>query len=244
MKITAITNKIVQNWLELKTVEGRLKNQQFLVEGDKLVLEALNNQVLESIIFNGELPKKFLKFKNIVEVDAKVLNKLSSLKTPNNIIGVCNFKKTSSTLPSLIVALDGVQDPGNGGNILRSCLGFGVKKVLISQANFDQYNDKFIRATMGAFFKVEIEKVNLKEKLEDLKKLGYKIAITDAKATSEIKAIKTASKLVVVFGSEGQGISKEIIKLSDFKIGIKINPELESLNVGTAAAIILYELTK
>jgi TrmH family RNA methyltransferase len=144
----------------------------------------------------------------------------------------------------VIVALDGVQDPGNGGNIIRSCVGFNVEQVLLSNDTFDQYNEKFIRATMGAFFKVKINKVNLEIKLKNLKKLGYKIIVTSAQGSDKIDKIKNLNKVVIVFGSEGHGVSKEIEALADYKVLIKTNSKLESLNVASTAAIVLYEISK
>lgn len=244
MKITAISNKNVQKWLELKTTEGRQKDRLFLVEGEKLVSEAAKSGILETVIYTNKIPQSLTKFENIVEVDTKVMKKLSNLTTPNSIIGVCKIVKIEDSLPDVLIALDGVQDPGNGGNILRSCLGFGIKKMLVSEDNFDQYNDKFIRSTMGAFFKIGIEKVDLSSKLKELKTLGYKVIVTTALGGTDYKVFKNQQKLIVVFGSEGHGISKPVLALADFNLGIKINKELESLNVSSAAAIILHELMK
>jgi TrmH family RNA methyltransferase len=97
---------------------------------------------------------------------------------------------------------------------------------------------------MGAFFKVKINKVELASKLKNLKKIGYKIVLTSALGSDKIDKIKNLDKLVVVFGSEGHGVSKEVEALADFKVSIKTNAKLESLNVASSAAIILHELSK
>lgn len=244
MKITSLTNKNVMQWRELKTSEGRKKFGQFLVEGEKLVNEANKNGLLSILIYNQE-PNLSIDSKVVkVEVDKKVMNKLSSLVTPPKVIGVCNFREPNIENPNVIVAFDGVQDPGNGGTIIRTCLAFNFKKVLVSKDNFDLYNDKFIRATMGSFFKVDIEKVDLYKKLTNLKESGYKIIVTDLNGDSNFLKAKNFKKMVIVFGSEGQGISERILELADLKLKIEINKELESLNVASAAAITLYEINK
>jgi TrmH family RNA methyltransferase len=244
MKIVSLTNQNVKRWIELKNSSTRQENALFIIEGEKLVVEAFTMDLLVELIYVDPIPTKLAKFDNVFEVDDKVLNKISSLKTPNKVIGICKMPKEDSKLAKIIVALDGVQDPGNGGNIIRSCVGFNIEQVLLSNDTFDQYNEKFIRATMGAFFKVKINKVELASKLKNLKKIGYKIVLTSALGSDKIDKIKNLDKLVVVFGSEGHGVSKEVEALADFKVSIKTNAKLESLNVASSAAIILHELSK
>jgi TrmH family RNA methyltransferase len=244
MKIVSLTNQNVKRWIELKNSSTRQENALFIIEGEKLVVEAFTMGLLVELIYVDPIPTKLAKFDNVFEVDDKVLNKISSLKTPNKVIGICKMPKEDSKLAKIIVALDGVQDPGNGGNIIRSCVGFNIEQVLLSNDTFDQYNEKFIRATMGAFFKVKINKVELASKLKNLKKIGYKIVLTSALGSDKIDKIKNLDKLVVVFGSEGHGVSKEVEALADFKVSIKTNAKLESLNVASSAAIILHELSK
>jgi RNA methyltransferase, TrmH family len=244
MKIVSLTNQNVKRWIELKNSSTRNKVGQFLIEGEKLVLEAFSMGLLSEIIYEDKLPSTLSNFESKYEVDSKVMNKISSLKTPNSIIGVCNIPKERNKPSKVIVALDGVQDPGNGGNIIRSCLGFGVEQVLLSKDTFDQYNEKFIRATMGAFFKVGISKVDLLDKLKDLKNLGYSIVITSANGKDKVSKIKEIDKTVIVFGSEGHGVSNQIEKIADYQVKIKTSAKLESLNVASSAAIVLYELSK
>jgi RNA methyltransferase, TrmH family len=244
MKIVSLTNQNVKRWIDLKNSSNRQENALFIIEGEKLVSEAFNMGLLVELIYVDPIPSKLAKFNNIYEVDDKVLNKISSLKTPNKVIGICKMPPEDSKLSNIIVALDGVQDPGNGGNIIRTCVGFNIEQVLLSFDTFDQYNEKFIRATMGAFFKVKINKVNLELKLKNLKKLGYKIVVTSAQGSDKIDKIKNLNKCVIVFGSEGHGVSKEVEALADFKVLIKTNSKLESLNVASTAAIVLYEISK
>jgi TrmH family RNA methyltransferase len=244
MKIVSLTNQNVKRWTDLKNSSVRQANSLFIIEGEKLVVEALNMGLLVELIFVEPLPTKLAKFENIYEVDDKVLNKISNLKTPNKVIGICKIPTEESKLSNIIVALDGVQDPGNGGNIIRTCVGFNIEQVLLSNDTFDQYNEKFIRATMGAFFKVKINKVNLELKLKNLKKIGYKIIITSAQGSDKIDKLKNLNKFVIVFGSEGHGVSKEVEALADYKVSIKTNAKLESLNVASTAAIFLYEISK
>jgi TrmH family RNA methyltransferase len=244
MKITSISNPKVQYWLTLKKPDARKEVRLFLLEGEKLIKEAYALNLIETLIYQENLPEVLAKVKEIYQVDKKVISKLSNLTSAPNLIAVCKIPEYQFKYPEVILALDGVQDPGNGGSILRSALGFGIKHMLLSQSSFDPYNDKFIRATMGAFFKVKVERLKLVKKLSELKKAGYKIITTSAVGKTQIKPSFLKEKLVIVLGAEGQGISAEITTLSDFDLSIKINPELESLNVSAAAAILLYEIMK
>jgi TrmH family RNA methyltransferase len=244
MKIVSLTNQNVKRWVDLKNSSTRNKSELFIIEGEKLVLEAFKLGLLSELIYCQSIPESLKDFESIFEVDNKVLNKISSLKTPSNIIGIVKMPKPSNKFSNRIVALDGIQDPGNGGNIIRSCLGFNFDQVLLSADTFDQYNEKFIRATMGAFFKIKINKLDLVSKLKELREDGYKIIVTSATGKDKADAVKKLDKYVVVFGSEGHGVNKEIEAIADFRHGIKTNAKLESLNVASSAAIILYELNK
>ena len=183
------------------------------------------------------------------------IEQMSSLRTPQGVIGV--FRKSDESLwrsgyemMRLKVALDGVQDPGNLGTIIRTCDWFGVKDILCSRDTADCYNPKVVQATMGALARVRVHYVDLPEVLSELKIKGLSIygTLLDGKNMYESDAILSKESGVIVMGNEGNGISKEVRKLVSHPLFIPSYPAgvatSESLNVGIATAIVLSEFRR
>jgi TrmH family RNA methyltransferase len=186
---------------------------------------------------------------------ATEIEQMSSLRTPQGVIGV--FRKSDELLwqsgddvMGLKVALDGVQDPGNLGTIIRTCDWFGVKDILCSRDTADCYNPKVVQATMGALARVRVHYVDLPEVLSGLKIKGLSIygTLLDGKNMYESGAILSKESGVIVMGNEGNGISKEVRKLVSHPLFIPSYPAgvatSESLNVGIATAIVLSEFRR
>ena len=188
------------------------------------------------------------------------IEQMSSLRTPQGVIGV--FRKADNLLhPSdsspyeqmdkkLIVALDGVQDPGNLGTIIRTCDWFGIHHILCSQDTADCYNPKVVQATMGALARVRVHYINIEEWLTEKRNTGVPIYGTLLEGGNMYAdgAIADKSKGVIIMGSEGNGISAAIRELITHPIRIPSFPEnaetSESLNVGIATAIVLAEFRR
>jgi TrmH family RNA methyltransferase len=150
----------------------------------------------------------------------------------------------------LVVALDGVQDPGNLGTIIRTCDWFGVHDIYCSMDTADCYNPKVVQATMGALARVRVHYINLKEWLEEVQKAGVPVygTLLEGENMYEKGAITDKSKGVIIMGNEGNGISTEIRQLITHPIRIPSYPAdadtSESLNVGIATAIVLAEFRR
>jgi TrmH family RNA methyltransferase len=127
---------------------------------------------------------------------------------------------------------------------LRSALGFGFKDVIISNNTVDLYNDKVIRATQGAHFKLNIIRSNLLEIIKDLKARNYMIIGTSLKDAINLQEIKKTKKYAVILGNEAVGVNPELLCETDKNVRIEISRELESLNVSIAGAIIMYYLSE
>ena len=155
-------------------------------------------------------------------------------------MAICE-KKNNNKLGNKIIVLDGIQDPGNLGTIIRSSVAFNFDTILISNDTVDPYNSKVIRASQGMNMKTNIIQGNLREYLTDLK--DYKIYGTSVVNGKNVKDISNKNNLCVVMGNEGKGVSPEIQKLCNDFIYINMNNECESLNVAVAASIIMYELS-
>ena len=181
------------------------------------------------------------------------IKQMTSLQTPQGVIGV--FRKRDDTyeldnIKGLIIALDGIQDPGNLGTIIRTCDWFGVHHIFCSKDTADCYNPKVIQSTMGALSRVHLHYVDLPDILLHFKNQSIPLYGTLLNGINmyESHAIPNKSEGIIVMGNEGKGISSEIQALITHPLRIPSYPEdaitSESLNVGIATAIVLAEFRK
>ena len=240
MIITSVNNEKIKEIKKLNDKKYRDLNNLFLVEGEHLIKEAYQNNCLKEIIcienynINLDVP--------IIYTKENVLKSISNLDNIN-IIGVCE-KKNKSILGNRVVMLDNIQDPGNLGTIIRSSVAFNVDTLIISKDSVDLYNPKVLRATQGMIFSLNIIITDIKEKIQELKQNNYKIIGTDVNDGISVNTLEKNDKICIIMGNEGKGISEDIKSLCDKFIYIKMNEKCESLNVGVATSIILYELDK
>lgn len=237
MKIESLQNKKVKEWTKLQEKKYRDEMGLFLIEGDHLILEAKKKKLVVTLIGLESYEKK-------EELDyivtPNVMKKLTSQVTPSNVIAIC--KKIESKLPfGNILLLDGIQDPGNLGTIIRSAVAFSYDTIILSEDCVDYYNEKVIRSTEGMFFHNNLIKGNLKEEIKHLKEKGYKIYGTNVKNGQNLKEISFETKKAIVIGREGSGIKEDLISYFDENIYIPMNRECESLNAAMSASIIMYE---
>ena len=155
-------------------------------------------------------------------------------------MAVCN-KPESKDIGNKIIVLDNIQDPGNLGTIIRSSVAFNFDTIVLSKDTVDVYNSKVIRATQGMLFKVNIIIADLEEFINNINS-EYKIIGTNVVNGKKIKDFKNVEKFAIIMGNEGQGVSSKVAQLCHENIYIPMNKNCESLNVGVAASIIMYEL--
>ena len=241
MLYSSIDNNKIKDIKKLHIKKYRDKKNLFLVEGRHLVLEAYKTGLLKEL---------FLEENELLPLDVmtsymtnNVKNYLSELDNPTNIIGVCE-KKEGIIEGKRIVYLDCIQDPGNLGTIIRSCVAFNIDTLVLSKDCVDLYNSKVIRATQGLLFHLNIVIENIENFVPNLKQNGYKIYGTKVTDGKDLKDIEKNEKFVIIMGNEGNGIGEVASELCDEFIYIKMNEKCESLNVGVATSIILYELDK
>ena len=179
------------------------------------------------------------------------IEQMSSLRTPQGVIGVFKKREFNSEIPSgLLVALDGVQDPGNLGTIIRTCDWFGIHDILCSRDTADCYNPKVVQATMGALARVRVHYVNLPKELTLLRQTGLPLygTLLEGENMYEPYAIPDKQRGVIIMGNEGNGISESIRKLITHPLLIPSHPihasTSESLNVSIATAIVLAEFRR
>lgn len=238
--IESLDNKKIKELRKLKDKKYRDKEKKYLVEGIHLVLEAYKKGDLLEIILGENEDVDILVSK--VYVSNQILKSLSSLETPYMVIGVCKYPNEDLELGDKLLILDGVQDPGNLGTIIRSSVAFNISTVVLGNNCVDLYNSKVIRACQGMNFHINIIRRDLKDFITNIKKEDYYILGTNVNDGSDLKSISNLSKYAIIMGNEGNGVSKEIQDMCDRNIYIKMNDKCESLNVAVATSIILYEL--
>ena len=238
MVITSINNEKIKNLCKLHMKKYRDEEEKFLIEGDHLVKEAIkSNNLLELILLEDN--KLDISFDNITYVTKEVMDKLSEQDSSTNVIGICKYINNNDNLNNKLILLDGLQDPGNVGTIIRSAVAFNYD-VILGDNTVDIYNSKTIRSTEGMIFNVNFIKSNLVDFIKNNNNYNYYIA--DMNKGKELKDIDKDNKVAVIVGNEGNGVSSGIRNLNLNYLHIKQNSKCESLNVGVASSIIMYEI--
>lgn len=244
MLITSLENEKIKKYIKLKEKKYRDLYNEFIVEGEHLVIEAYRSGILEEILLHED--EATVLDKPITYVTKEILSKLSSLDTPSLIMGVCKKKEVNNDYGDKLLLLDRVQDPGNLGTIIRSSKAFGIDTIILGDDSVDLYNPKVIRSTQGIGFHMNIVNRNLPEVIKELKEREIPIYGTRVECGEDIKDLtsRDREKYALIMGNEGQGISDEVLELCDKYIYISMHDDVESLNVAIAASILLYELDR
>lgn len=242
MLYSSVDNKKIKDIKKLNTKKYRDKTNLFLVEGEHLVLEAYKTGYLKELIL--ETDKLFPLDIETNYVTNNVLNYITSLDTPQDVLGICKKKEKNEILGERILILDGIQDPGNLGTIIRSAVAFNVDTIVLSNDTVDVYNSKVIRASQGLIFHINIIVCDIIEVINKLKNENYEIMGTKVTHGKSLKTIEKKKKFAIIMGNEGSGVREEVLDLCDQYLYIDMNHNCESLNVGVATSIILYELDK
>ena len=238
MLYTSLNNPKIKEIRKLKEKKYRDKENLFLIEGEHLIKEAIKNNVLSEIFVLEGYEYDFNRQVNYVSLE--VMKSLSDLPSVPKIIGVC--QKHEGEISGNIVILDDVQDPGNLGTIIRSCVAFDIKTIILSEKCADIYSPKVLRSTQGMIFNINIIKANISKIISNLKEKDYIIYGTKVNGGKELKLLEKNKKFAIIMGNEGNGVNPDNLELCDEYLYIPINKECESLNVAVATSIILYEL--
>ncbi len=244
MLITSFENPKIKKCIKLKEKKYRDFYQEFLVEGEHLVMEAYHSGLLEEILLE-ENSSAMLEVP-ITYVTPQILAKISTLETPSYIVGICKKKEENQELGKKLLLLDRIQNPGNLGTIIRSSKAFGVDTIILGDATVDLYNPKVIRATQGMAFHIQILFRNLKEVILELREKGIPIYGTKVSGGEDIRTLTNHDKeeYALIMGNEGSGVSEDVLDLCDKFIYIQMDKDVESLNVSIATSILLYELNR
>lgn len=255
--ISSKDNEIVKNIRKLKEKKYRDLENAYIVEGIKLVKEAIAEKtkikqivMCENFADNSDLDKDTLyeiAKHNLIYVTEKVFNLITDVKTPQGIIAVIEKNNANTQIDysqDIIIALDDLQDPGNLGTILRTVDSANLNQIILSKNSADPYNPKVVRSTMGGIFRVNIiETENLQETLKNLQEKKFRIMVTSLDTNNSIYDVNYTKKVIVI-GNEANGVSKAIQDMADEKVKIPMLGKTESLNASVATGIMIYEYVR
>lgn len=257
--VSSSKNPIIKELKSLYKKKDRWTNRLYIIEGIKLVSEAINfGMDIKYIIYTDSflninegtsLYNEICGRDNLVNVPENLFKEICDTENSQGIIAVVSFNlKNKEELlnkeNSFLLYLDEIQDPGNLGTIIRSADAFKADGVLLGKGCVDPYNPKVVRATMGSVFRVPLYFIEDNGFLIELKNKNYKIYATSLEGSVPNYEITYKDNFVIAIGNESRGVKEEIINLSDALIKIPMPGLAESLNAGVAASIIMYEAMK
>lgn len=219
----------------LRLKKNRDAEQLFVVEGEKIVRELLeeNEDVIEFVCTTlDQFP-----FRRCYHTDERGMKEISSQKTPGNLLAVVRFPAPKTVESDLVLALDGIQDPGNMGTIIRTAEWFGISSIVCSKETVDCFNSKVVQSTMGSLFRMSIEYTDLEAYLSETELPIYGALLDGV----DMYTTPLKKKAILVIGNEGNGISEAIKQLVTHPILIPKYGAAESLNAAMATGIILSE---
>lgn len=246
MEITSVNNNLVKETVKLQQKKYRSQSGKFLLEGYKAIKEAFDAGIEIENIF---VEKKHLQEYNfaqnlVIETVESVLKKLATTESAPESVAVGFQKKYDKNLlknTKKVVLLEDIKDLGNLGTIIRSSVAFGADAIILYGDSVDIYNPKCVRASVGNLWKLPV--IHLKEfkELEKTFKDFERIA-TLPRSTNLLKTFKPKFPCLIMFGSEANGLSEDLINFSTTSVKIEMKNTVESLNLASSASIILYEL--
>ena len=214
-RIESSANGRIKEWAKLLQKKERDRTGKFLAEGDHLIQEALEAGLVEVLISDHAQDYTF---------EPKILLGLTPKK------------------PDRILMLDGIQDPGNLGTLIRTAVSFGYDLIVCSKQTADLYNDKVIRSTQGSLLHIPVLRTDLASCVKELQKQGITVIATTLEKAVPLKQMERPERFAVILGNEGSGVAHELQDLADIRVRIEMDG-FESLNVAVAGGIMMYELS-
>lgn len=246
-------NQWIKRMRALEKRKYRLAFEQFVAEGRRFVEEAIESGATIHVILIAEGSEN--KYEELLAdydgpaflVDPEILEDSMSTVNPQDIAAIVSFpdwSEESWPVMDTVVVVDGVQDPGNLGSIIRTSLASGAKAVFCLKGTVDFSNKKVLRSTMGTIFKLPVYMIeDVEEIVHVLKKYGFQFVVADADGVDYDEAFETMpEKIALVVGNEGNGASQ--IEEYDQMVRIPLENNVESLNVGVATGVLLYEIRR
>lgn len=259
LEIISSQNPLIKEIKGLNRKKNRWKNRLFIIEGIKIIEEAIINEIrIKNILFSdgfleseeGNIFYERVKnWDNVNKISESLFKSISDTENPQGIMAICEFNIRSLLdidylkNPSILF-LDAVQDPGNMGTIIRTADAFKIDGIILGEGCVDPYNLKVVRSTMGSIFRVPlyISSDSIKTIVE-LKNKGFDILATSLDGRPIFDS-DFNGKFIYVIGNEANGVDPRILDMADRCIKIPMPGNAESLNAGVAASIIMYEVMR
>ena len=243
-RITARKNPLLQQVKRLLT--SRREREEaglFVGDGTKLLQEAVTYWPgLETVILSDGVEIPVPEQVRLVRVPEEVMASVSPMQSPQGALFVCRLpEKTDWTPCSGMLLLDGIQDPGNLGTILRTADALDIPVALL-EGCADPFGHKAVRASMGAVFRMPIPQVSWEEAKRTLAARQIPVAVTALSDTAVDIRRADLTGMAVVIGSEGRGVRQEIMDAATHKLIIPMNLHCESLNAAVASAIVMWQM--
>ncbi len=254
--ITSLQNPQVKIWRSLNSSRAeRVKHGLFLAEGEHMAGEALKEKKARTLLMDESLRDRYAALGAeasaqgvlVVHAAGHVMAALSDAKTPQGVVAVCDYPASGLPDPpgDWLVALDGVQDPGNVGTIIRTMDAAGFSGLLLDEKTADPYGPKALRATMGGAFRIPAARCpDLPGTLRKLAQDGYDVIAGDLKGSPFYQRPKARDKICIVIGNEGQGISPAVLDAATLRLRLPIVGGAESLNAAVAGAVMMYDFLR
>ena len=251
IKIESKDNKKIKELNKLKLKKYRVIRGDFVVENWKIIQDAFASGIYFKELFltesfldkNKDKLESMLGGNNVFLINESIGKSLSALESPQGILAVYDKLEKTLDLEENAVYLNGINDPGNMGTILRSALAFGLKNVILDEKCVDLYNTKTIQAAKDAIFKLNIVFDKGGEVFQKIKENNFVIFATNVKKGENLReAFGKKEKSCIILGSESQGVDDSLEREATKLINIKTTSSIESLNVAISAGIIFYEL--
>jgi RNA methyltransferase, TrmH family len=249
--LTSLQNPLVKHCRKLRQAKYRRSQQQFLIEGTHLLLEACAaGWPLDVVCFTAEWQaKQSLDLLSQLDqtrtevVSESVLQAIATTVTPDGVVAIAQARSLPElTFKTLGLLLENIQDPGNLGTIIRTAAAAGAEGILLSANCVDLENPKVLRASAGQWFRLPIATVDrLDQSLFAYRTQGWQIVATLPQATTDYWDLDLTQPTLLLLGNEGAGLSDDLVKLATHQVKIPLHQGVESLNVAIAAALILYE---
>ena len=245
-RITSRKNALLQQVKKLLTSrKAREEAGLFVSDGTKLLQEAVKYfDSLDTVILSDGVEATVPDNVKVIRVPGDVMESISPMQSPQGALFLCRLPEKTGFVPKRgMLILDGIQDPGNLGTMLRTADALDVPVCLL-EGCADPYSHKVVRSSMGAVFRTPVVQSTWEEVQSACKTAGIPVAVTALSDRAVDLRSADVAQMAVVIGSEGQGVRKEILEAADAELIIPMNPHCESLNAAVAATIVMWQMKK
>jgi len=256
MKVNTIEsskNSLVKKINTLTTSKGRKSSGEFLVEGNKFVLNIPKDWEVTNTVFSESYAKNNLDevYKSINPIIFKdsIFNAASDTITPAGVMAVVKIREFSlrdilSCPKKFILIACNLQDPGNMGTIIRTANAAGASGIIVSRDSADIFSPKVVRSAAGSLFNLPIAIMDIGVAIKELKTNGVSLVATDLEVDMSPYQADFTKPLALMIGNESKGLSDDMLEVADIKVRLPMSAQVESLNASVASGILMYEVVR